>query len=242
MSYVLVFLPFICFSALDRMMWKQSIRLYAAVAGSFRLPKTLKCGESNMDTKSCGLPGSGPWKIWLLRWDATRPLSTFLILRWGGGLVKGVCFNWPQHPCMVREIVDTNEGKIAFSMSCFFFGDSVWRTLFFVVGLLVLGFLLVALILLQLTQNVFHVFQRYQKDIGMVKGIISCAWEKLPDTEDLDGFHELGTYWLTVLLQQIGATQQRRCTYENVTKWLRERYIFTFHTLTIHGRLILEFV
>lgn len=51
MSYTLVFLPLIRSSVLDRMTWKQSIRLSAVVAGSLGFLKTLKCGESNFDTK-----------------------------------------------------------------------------------------------------------------------------------------------------------------------------------------------
>lgn len=52
---------FLCSSVLDRMMWKQSIRLSTAVAGSLHWPKTLKCGESNFDPKSWGLLRSGTW-------------------------------------------------------------------------------------------------------------------------------------------------------------------------------------
>lgn len=88
-SYILVFLLFICFSVLDRMMWKQSIRLAAVVAGSLSLPKTLKCGESNFDTKSCGLPRSGPWKSGCCG-ETQHDHSWRFLIRGGAAVLSGV--------------------------------------------------------------------------------------------------------------------------------------------------------
>lgn len=80
---------FLCFSVLDRMMWKQSIRLYVTAAGSLRLPRTLKCGESNFDTKSCGLRRSGTLKnLAIVARRNTTALVLFLILR------QGEVFSW----------------------------------------------------------------------------------------------------------------------------------------------------
>lgn len=81
-SSIGVFLPFICFSVRDRLMLKQSIRLSAAVAGSLGFPATLKCGESNSDTKSCGLLRSGPRKNPAV---AVRRNTTALVRFWSWG-------------------------------------------------------------------------------------------------------------------------------------------------------------
>lgn len=90
-SCLTLLFPLICSSVLNRES-KAPASLQRLLAACF-CQKTLKCGESNFDKKSCGLQRSGTVKN---RAVAVRRNMTALALFWSPGKVKCSLGCWPK--------------------------------------------------------------------------------------------------------------------------------------------------